>query len=110
MGVDIGCYLIYGINTECREFVNGNDYDEDEISENEIIIKSEDVDKYNLYFQNDCYSSRWGVVGIDIFDNDAEKFAENVRTSPEKFKEFADKYNIDLEKYEPGFDLDAYYW
>ena len=106
MGVDIVCYLIYGINTECREFVREDESDEDDKN----VISNEDIKKYNLTFENDCYGSNWGVVGIDIFDNDAEKFAENVRTAPEKFKEFAEKYNIDLEKCEPGFDLDAYYW
>ena len=110
MGVDIGCYLIYGINTGYRVFVDENDYDEEDISEYQTLVKQEDVKNYNLKFRDDCYSSNWGVVGIDIFDNDAEKFAENVRTAPQKFKEFADKYNIDLEKYKPGFDLDAYYW
>ena len=110
MGVDIGCYLIYGINTKCNEFLDGNDYDEDEENENHKIISSEDIKKYNLTFEHDCYGSDWGVIGIDIFDNDAEKFAENVRTAPQKFKEFAEKYNIDLGQYKPAFDLDAYYW
>ena len=49
-------------------------------------------------------------MGIKLLDQDADKFAENVRTAPQKFKEFAEKYNIDLEKYKPSFDLDAYYW
>src|SRR5574344_1443463 len=106
MGVDIGCYLIDGINTGCNEFTQECDANEDD----ENVIKTEDIKKYNLTFENDSYGSDWGIVGIDIFSNDAEKFAENVRTAPQKFKEFAEKYNIDLEKYKPGFDLDCYYW
>lgn len=106
MGVDIGCYLIYGINTEWHEFEDEEEFCKD----NSVKIKAEDIEKYNIYFRDDCYSDDWGVIGIDIFDNDSEKFAENVRTAPQKFKEFAKKYNIDLEKYEPSFDLDAYYW
>lgn len=106
MGVDIGCYLIYGINTEWHEFEDEEEFCKDD----SVKIKVEDINKYNLTFENDAYDDTWGVIGIKLLDQDAEKFAENVRTSPEKFKEFADKYNIDLEKYEPGFDLDAYYW
>ena len=110
MGVDIGCYLIYGIDAGYSVFVDENDYDEEDLNEYQILIKQEDVKKYNLEFKNDCYSDNWGVVGIKLLSQDSNEFAENVRTAPQRFKEFADKYNIDLEKYKPGFDLDAYYW
>ena len=106
MGVDIGCYLIYGIQTEYREFVPYDECDDDD----ENIISKEDIEKYNIIFQYDCYDDTWGVVGIKLLDQDAEKFAENVRTAPQRFKEFAEKYSIDLEQYKPSFDLDAYYW
>ena len=106
MGVDIGCYLIYGIQTEYREFVPYDECNEDD----ENIISKEDIEQYNITFENDSYTDDWGVMGIKLFDQDSEKFAENVRTAPEKFRKFAEKYNIDLSVYEPSFDLDAYYW
>lgn len=106
MGVDIGCYLIYGINTEWHEFED----EEEPCNDDSTKINIDDQEKYNIIFKNDCYGDGWGVMGIKLFDNDAEKFAENVRTAPQKFKEFAEKYNIDLEQYKPAFDLDAYYW
>lgn len=106
MGVDIGCYLIYGINSDWHEFEDEEEFCRD----NSVKIKVEDIEKYNIYFRDDCYSDRWGVIGIKLLDQDAKKFAENVRTAPQKFKEFAEKYNIDLEKHKPSFDLDAYYW
>ena len=106
MGVDIGCYLIYGIQTGWHEFE-----DEEEICKDDSIkIKVEDIEKYNIIFKNDCYDDTWGVMGIELFDQDSDKFAENVRTAPERFRKFAEKYNIDLSIYEPSFDLDAYYW
>lgn len=106
MSGDIGCYLVYGINTEWHKFEN----EEETYKDDSIKIKVEDIEKYNIAFENDAYDDTWGVMGIRIFNNDAEKFARNVKTAPQRFKEFADKYNIDLEKYKPGFDLDAYYW
>ena len=106
MGVDIGCYLIYGIQTKWHEFEDEEEY----CKEDSVKIKVEDIEKYNIVFQNASYDNTWGVMGIKLFDQDSEKFAENVRTAPEKFRKFAEKYNIDLSVYEPSFDLDAYYW
>ena len=104
MGVDVGSYLLYGVEGE------GNDFATDEYEEGYLhTITSEDVDKYKLECVHDGYNGNWTVLGIKIFDNDAKKFAENVLGAEAKFKELAEKYNIDLTTFVPGFIWDEYY-
>ena len=52
MGIDIGSYLIYGIQTEYREFVPYDECNEND----ENIISKEDIEQYNITFKNDSYT------------------------------------------------------
>ena len=106
MGTDIGSYLLYGVDGEGGDFAT-EEYD---ITEALHKISNDDMVKYNLKYIRDGFDGAWTVLGIQLLDQDPEVFAQNILDAPAKFKELAEKYNIDLTEFVPYYMEDAYYW
>ena len=107
MGVDVSAFMIYGIYGE------GNDFRDEECGEegkHRFIFKDDDLREIGASVITDGYSNDFSILGIDIFDNDKDKFIKNIQTAEENFKKLAEKYNINLEEFKPSFSLDYYYW